>query len=130
MPEMEAANVTMEAYRDSLSAVGQTMVAILEAKYVDLNNRASQLSPNQQQEEVKLLKDEEQKILEFEQKSQQMLYLKSEELINPVQIKVNNAIQEVAKEGGYTYIFDASLGNVLYADATINVIDHVMAKLK
>jgi outer membrane protein len=44
---------------------------------------------------------------------------------------VRNAIQAVAKENGYTYVFDGSpgVGVLLYADETTNITPLVKAKL-
>jgi len=66
---------------------------------------------------------------QFEQSSQQKIYEKTELLLSPIQEKINNAIKEVAEDNGYTYIFDASLGMVLYADPGADVSSLVKAKL-
>jgi Skp family chaperone for outer membrane proteins len=42
---------------------------------------------------------------------------------------VQVAIDNVAKEKGYTYIFDASMGLILYADPSTEVTALVKAKL-
>nr|HMU05608.1 OmpH family outer membrane protein [Saprospiraceae bacterium] len=64
-----------------------------------------------------------------EQSSQQKIYEKSEELLKPIQDKVNQAIKDVAAENGFLYIFDSSQGLVLYADPTADASKLVKAKL-
>ena len=49
--------------------------------------------------------------------------------MKPIMDKITAAIEEVAKENGYTYIFDGSVGFVLYADETTDVSDLVKGKL-
>ena len=43
--------------------------------------------------------------------------------------KARNAINEVAEEGKYTYIFDKSMGTLLYAEESENIISKVKKKL-
>ncbi len=54
---------------------------------------------------------------------------KSEELLKPIQEKVDAAIRAVATENGYSYIIDNSQGTILYADPSSNVMDLVKVKL-
>ncbi len=55
---------------------------------------------------------------------------KESELAKPILDKVKTAIQEVAKEGGYQYIFDNSAGATVYVDPTMDVSALVKAKIK
>jgi outer membrane protein len=56
---------------------------------------------------------------------------KRESLLSPILEEVRAAIQTVAKENSYTYIFDGSpgVGVILYADETTNVTKQVKTKL-
>jgi outer membrane protein len=49
--------------------------------------------------------------------------------MQPILDKVNEAIQSVAKEQGFHYIFDANSGVILYADESTDVTNLVKAKL-
>ena len=68
-------------------------------------------------------------IAKFQQEIQQKLYEKSEALLKPIRDKIQNAIDQVAKENGYSYIFDQSMGILLYADESVDVSAKVKAKL-
>ena len=58
------------------------------------------------------------------------LYTKREELIQPIQDKIYNAVKELAVEGGYAVIFDTSSGmNMLYTNPKYDVSDEVLEKL-
>ena len=61
--------------------------------------------------------------------AQQALQAKEQELLEPILAKAREAIEQVAKEGGYTYIFDRSLGTILFAKESENIIDKVKKKL-
>ena len=131
LPEVKEANAKIETLKKQLQKKGQDMIATLQQKYEDLQKKQVDglLSPKEIEIEAAKLKEEEGQLGTFEQTSQQKIYEKSEELLAPIQGKINNAIKEVATENGYTYIFDASLGLVLYADPGTDVSSLVKAKL-
>jgi len=131
LPEVKESTSNIETLKKQLQKKGQDMVAALQQKYVSLQKDQEQgkLSPVQLEQEAAKLKQEETKIAEFEQSSQQRIFEKTEQLLAPIQEKINNAIKEVAQDNGYTYIFDASLGMVLYADPGSDVSNLVRGKL-
>ncbi len=58
------------------------------------------------------------------------LYKKREELIQPIQDEIYNAVKELAVEGGYAVIFDTSSGmNMLYTNPKYDVSDEVLERL-
>ena len=70
-----------------------------------------------------------QKIQQTYQDNQQAMQKKSAELMEPIRTKVLNAITEVGKAGGYTYIFED--GVAIFTGATVkDVTADVQAKLK
>ena len=131
LPEVKEANSKIETLKKQLEKKGQEMITSLKAKYADVQKRQADglLSPKEAQDEGAVLQQEEQTLMQFEQTSQDKILKKSEELLAPIQNKINNAIKEVATDNGYTYIFDSSLGLVLYADPGTDVSAFVKAKL-
>lgn len=131
IPEVKEANSNIETYRTQFQKRGQDMLKNLQAKYVDLEQKHSrgEISPKQLEEEGAKLKLEEQNIMKFEQESQQKILQKSEDLLQPLRNKIQTAIDEVAAEQGYQYIFDHSSGFVLFADKTADVSAIVKTKL-
>jgi outer membrane protein len=58
------------------------------------------------------------------------LHQKRQELIRPIQEKIQRAIKEVAETGGYAFIFDTSQSAfILYADPKLDKTDAVLKKL-
>jgi len=110
----------------------QQRIKSLQAKYDDLQRRQDQgeVSPKQLEIEAQKLKTEEAQLGQFNTESQQKILEKTNKLLGPIQEKIKTAIKDVASEGGYTYIFDYSMGIILYADETTNVGELVIAKLK
>ena len=133
MPKVKEAESNLETLGKQLQAKGQKMMQDFQVKYQDLERRAQagDIAPKDQEAQVALLKEEENKILQFEQEMQTQLAAKREELLAPILEEVRSAIQMVAKDNGYSYIFDGSpgIGVLLYADETTNVTGLVKAKL-
>ncbi|MDF1694242.1 MAG: OmpH family outer membrane protein [Saprospiraceae bacterium] len=131
MAEVKEANAKIETLKKQLQKKGQDMITTLQAKYTALQKKQTDgtVAPKEFEAEAALLKEEESKLATFEQTSQQKIMEKSDELLSPIQLKINNAIKEVATDNGYTYIFDISLGLVLYADPGTDVSALVKAKL-
>ncbi len=131
MAEVKEANANIETYKTQLQKKGEEMVTKLTTKYQSLEAKRNngELSPKQLEVEAQTLKAEEVKIAQFEQESQQKIIDKSETVLKPIRDKIQNAINEVASEQGYQYIFDASLGIILYADDATDVSTLVKSKL-
>jgi outer membrane protein len=54
---------------------------------------------------------------------------KREEIYKPIIDRVNKAMQDVAKENGFAYVFDSSSQFVLYADESMDVSKLIKARL-
>jgi outer membrane protein len=130
-PEIKAANAELETLQKQLAAKMQQKVEVLQAKYEDLARKENQgeISPRELQEQANVLRQEEATLQQEEQGMQNQLLQKREELYSPILEKVEIAIQEVARENGFTYVFDASAGFLLYADETQDISELVRTKL-
>lgn len=131
IPEVKEANSNIETFRKQLQKKGQDMIQSFQAKYAALEQKRDrgELSPKQLEDEAKKLGEEEQQIRKFDLESQQKIVKKSEALLQPLRDKIQTAIDAVAAENGYLYIFDYSTGFVLFADQSTDVSALVRAKL-
>ena len=133
MPKVKEAESNLEALNKQLQAKGQKMMEDFQLKYQDLERKvqAGDITPKDQETQAALLEEERNKIVAFDQEMQKQLTEKRESLLTPILDEVRNAIQAVAKENGYTYVFDGSpgVGVLLYADETTNITPLVKAKL-
>ena len=90
---------------------------------------ASKMNATAKQQKETELQQMYQKIQQTYQDNQQAMQKKSAELMEPIRTKVLNAITEVGKAGGYTYIFED--GVAIFTGATVkDVTADVQAKLK
>ncbi len=133
MPEVKEAEANLEVLQKQLQSKGQAMLQEFQAKYQELERKNAQgeISPKELDVEAQALKQKETELAAYEQDMQNQLLERREELLSPIFERVNTAIQQVADEEGYTYIFDSSPGTgfLLYADESTNVEAKVKAKL-
>ena len=131
IPQVKEANAELETIQKQYEKQGQDKVTSLQTKYQALERKQAQgeISPKQLEVEAQALKQEELEIAKFQQEIQQKLYEKSETLLKPIRDKIQAAIDEVAKDNGYTYIFDRSVGIILYAEDSTDISGLVRAKL-
>ena len=129
MPEVKQAEANLEALQKQLEKKGQSEIQKFQQEYMVVQQKAErgELSPKQQEEEAQRLKEKELELSQLEQSFMQQLQEKRSELFEPIYNKVNDAIQAVAKENGYTMIFNE--GVLLYKEDSQDVSDLVKAKL-
>ena len=133
MPQVKEAESNLEALGKQLQAKGEKMMQDFQLKYQELERKvqAGEITPKAQETETAMLEEERNKILAYDQDMQKQLGDKREALLAPILEQVKTAIDAVAKENGYTYIFDGSpgVGVILYADESTNVTALVKTKL-
>jgi Skp family chaperone for outer membrane proteins len=114
IPGVDTAQKALEIYQKDLQEEGEQMAAEFEknnAEYEALKENTN-ISPAVLKIKEDKLNEQYQKIEAFSDDMKQKLQLKQLELLKPFQDKLTNAIEKVAKEGNYLYIFDTS--TILY----------------
>lgn len=131
IPEVKEAQANLETYQSQLQKKGQAMLTAYQTEYQALGQKQQQgeLSPKALEAESQKLKNQEVEIAKFQQESEQKIMKKNETLFKPIRDKIQAAIDDVAKEKGYAYVFDYSAGIIIYADDTTDVTPMVKAKL-
>lgn len=129
MPERKKAAVSI----DSMVKAEESIIKILnddyESKLKKLNTEAAKMTPDQLARAKDELAKIEDAIYMQTQGARDKVQKKEQELLNPLLDKVSTAIKDVAKENGYTYVFDISLGQVLVYPDGDNMIKLVKKKL-
>ena len=117
--------------QSQFSARIQKKVEDLKAKYAELGRKDQEggITPKDLQDQVKKLQEQEQLLQQEEQQLQSELMTKREQLYQPIIDAINGAIETVAKDGGYQYIFDQSQGALLWADDTNDISAQIKSKL-
>ena len=101
----------------------------LQAKYNDYQERKAQMTELIRSTKEQEIRDLDQRIQTYQQNAQQKLREKEAELLQPIIDRAKQAISDVAKENGYTYIFDTSAGTLLYQQDSDDILALVKKKL-
>jgi len=135
MPETEAMEKTLKTYEEKAleqleikqKYYQQKMLEYMEAK------QAGKLTPemdNVAQQELTKLQSE---IQEGIQKAEGMIIQQRMKLLEPIQTKMQKAIDDVAAEGGYDYILNNAMGSgipsILFGDDSEDVTEKIATKL-
>lgn len=129
MPETKNADSVLTKFGKSLEDQLKTMSAEYDKKVADYKEKESSMSEPIKATMVKDITDLEDRIREFQQSAQDNIQKKKEELYQPIIKKADDAIKSVAKDKGYTYIFDSGVGVLLYASDSDDIMSLVKTKL-
>jgi outer membrane protein len=129
MPGKDSIQTAIQNYGKSLESQLQTMYGEYQTKLQDYQSNAGTMSDIIRQTKEKELIDLESRIQTFQQQADTDLQEKQIQLLQPLLDKAKNAINAVAKENGYTYIFDVGTGAFLYYEKGDNILQLVKAKL-
>jgi outer membrane protein len=116
MPESDSAQKKLEALAADHEAVLEEMSVEFNKKFENYRKamEAGTLSDLARSSKEAELEDLQTRIQTFEQTAQQDLQQKRVQLFTPVQEAALKAVNEVAEEEGFTYIFDTGMGAVVY----------------
>ena len=129
MPERVTAATEVENFAKSLQAQLGSMEAEFQQMQQEYQVNEAIYTDLVKQDKESEIQGLYQRIQTFQQNAQKSLQTKEQEMLEPILAKARKAIQDVATEGNYTYIFDKSIGSILYAKESENVIVLVKKKL-
>ena len=129
MPETKNADSTLQKFGSSLENQLKTMSAEYDGKVADFKSKESSMAEPIRDAKMKEITDLEGRIQDFQQSAQSSIQKKKEELYSPIIKKAENAIHGVGKEKGYTYIFDSSVGVLLWTQDSEDLMSVVKQKL-
>jgi len=116
MPEADKARATMAASQKEASETYQSMAEEFQTKYNSYQQKVANMTEATRAAKEKELTEIQQRIQEFEQSVQQELSQQQQQLMAPIYQKAQETVNNIAKKGGYMYVFDVS--QLLYVDAT------------
>ena len=128
-PDFKEAQLEAQNYAKGLEDNIAKMAGEYQRQVQEYIADSANLSQLEKEDRIMEISSLEQRIQSFQQNAQSELQAKEQKVLEPIQIKIKNAIEEVAREGGYTYILDESAGTILYGDPTNNVTSLVKKRL-
>ena len=130
MPEREKATEDYQEYAKGLESQLMSMQTLYQSSIQDYQDNEATYSDLIKQDKIAEIQGLEQRIATFQQSAQESLQRKEMELLSPILEKLQNAIDEIAEDGKYTYIFDDSAGGtLLYTNDSEDISKLVKKKL-
>ena len=130
MPEKAKAEKDLEKYYGELQTQLQTMAQEYQTKLQDYEaNQAAMANLMKQSKEREIL-DLQNRIQQFQANAETEFENKRAQLLKPILDKIQNAINTVGKEKGYTYMLDLATGATVYVGTdAVDATKDVKAKL-
>lgn len=141
MPEVKTATTTLQAFQktkqdqiDKMAGEAQTKYEAALAKQKTLSEANKDVVTKELQEMDNELQDLSKRIQDARTKAEEEVAAKENELFTPIQKKANDAINAVAKEKGFAYVFDLAAApgqtpTIIYWAGGEDISDLVKAKL-
>jgi outer membrane protein len=121
MPERDSAQTKLETIAKELQEQIETMSSELQTKYATYQQKQATWTAALLEAKQKEIQDLGARAEEFKQTAQEELQRSQEALLRPVITKANKAIEKIAKQEGFTYVFDVSTGSIPYFNAEQSV---------
>lgn len=130
MPERAKAEKDLEKYYNELQEQLRVMYAEYQNKLSDYQTNVETMSNLVKQSKEKELVDLESRITAFQANAENDFDAKRAELLQPLLEKIQNAINAVGKEKGYTYVLDLATGAAVYVGTdAVDITKDVKARL-
>jgi len=129
MPERAKIQKSLEDHANQLKVTLDAMRKEYETKIGEFQSKQDVMTEVIKNSKIKEITDLEKRITEFQQTAEADLQKKEQDLLQPIIDKAKTAINDVAKENGFTYILDSSVGVVLFSVETDDILPAVKKKL-
>ncbi len=129
MPGKDTVDLQLRNYQKELENTIESMLTEYQNKIANYQANVESMSAIIKKTKEQEIQQLEQRIQDFQQNADADFQARQSELYNPLLEKAKKAIEDVAEENGYTYIFDSSIGFLLYYEKGDNVMSLVKKKL-
>jgi outer membrane protein len=130
MPERDTAQKQLQNIAQQFENTLEELEVEYNKKLDDYQKNADMMTDLIKKTKENELQDLIQRIQNFQVEAEQDLAKQRTELLKPIQEKAFKAVNEVAEEQGFTYIFDMGVGAIIYvADNTEDILPLVKKKL-
>ncbi|HPW78933.1 MAG: Outer membrane protein (OmpH-like) [Bacteroidetes bacterium ADurb.Bin037] len=128
MPERDSALIKLQNYTNEVEETITEMQQEYQTKYNTYQQRQATWTAAVLEAKQRELIEIQQRLEQFSQGAQQEYQQMQQILFAPVFQKANEAIAKIAKDNGFTFIFDLSAGGLVYFDEQISINILPMAK--
>lgn len=131
LPEWKAAEAEMKTFGEKLDeqlkSAEQKVISDYQAFEALVQD--GKVTPAEQQVKMQEFQRRQQELEQQSTQAQRDYIAKEEEKLSPIRERVLNAIEAVAREEGYSYVLDISVGSVLFFENGDDLSTKVKAKL-
>ena len=113
MPEYKTVQTAVESYQKQFIDQLTTMNNTLQTEVKNFQEQGTTMTDAVRTSKQAELQDMQKRMQDYQNSAQQQVEAKTNELSKPMVDKAHAAISDVAKEKGYTYVFDSSQGSPL-----------------
>lgn len=129
MPEAQIVIKNTQAYGARLDSSFSIKMKEYQDRVTDFRKKEKELGELMKKTLIKEIAALEQDVKQYQQNATKLIQLKQNELMTPLYKKLNEAINQVVKENGYTLILTSSGNDFAYIDEKYDITKLVMAKL-
>ncbi len=115
MPELSSIETQLSTKQEEINKNGQALIEEYNKKLEEFESNPA-TSEAIQQDQLKQLTQLQERFQVYQQNSQQEMNQLQQQLLEPVNKKIHDAIQSVGAENNYTYVFDVA--SVVYVSPT------------
>jgi outer membrane protein len=132
MPESKTIEAELQSLQNQLKKQIDTKLAEFQKKVAEYQQFGANVPESVRQNTERELRQMQENIEKLQQDAQMDMQRKQSQLMEPVYTKVGKAIEEVAKENGFSLILNnqiSGLDVILYGDEKLDVSDLVLKKM-
>ncbi len=133
MPEFKSAQEELTKLSNGWESEIQELAKDIEAQYASLKAEEVLLTAEMKQQRIEEIEKKESALKEYQNKIfgfEGLYFLKKQELVKPIQDKVFEAVEKVARENRLSIIFDKAADLVMiYTDPRYDYTDFVLDEL-
>ncbi len=131
MPEVDSVNAKLQLLETEFLTQLEEIQVEFNNKFNDWQKNSSTYTEAMNQMKEQELSEISQRFEQYQQIANQEIQDTQAQLMQPIYVKANNAIQKVAKDNGFAVVFDMASGPIIYYDESIvtNLLPLVYAEL-
>ena len=129
MPQLKSVQERINSYGSKLDSINKSKISLHDATVKKYNESAKTLSDADKKAKFTEISKLKQEIAQFQENGSKMMQLRRNDFMRPLYKKVNEVIEGIAKEKGYTQILTLTGNNFAYLDVKHDITKLVLEKL-
>jgi len=130
MPEFKAANDSALIITKEYQSQLDNIVTELKTKGEIFEKDSKSYKPEIYDYKLNEIKDLQSRVEGFKKTAETAIQKQKDELLNPIIKKAKDAVEQVAKSKGYSYVIDSGKENYVYLDPKADLMELVKKELK